>query len=89
VLNALGFFEPLRQLIQNGVTGGFINEANARFVIFVDGPTSHDEHETYDWGNAGVNAVEAWQAHIVKPLFDWTKRMDGTTSEKECALSAT
>lgn len=89
MLNVLGFYEPLRQLIQNGITEGFISAANYGLVIFVDGPASHDEHEAFDWGNAAVKAVESWQPQSVIPKFDWSKRLDGTYNGKEGALAST
>ncbi|KAF9457233.1 hypothetical protein BDZ94DRAFT_1176017 [Collybia nuda] len=89
MLNVLGFYEPLRQLIQNGITEGFINAANYGLVIFVDGPEAHDEHEAFDWGNAAVKAVESWQPQSVTPKYDWSKRLNGTYNTKEGALAAT
>lgn len=82
MLNVLGFYEPLRQLIQNSIAEGFISSANDGLVIFVDGPASHEEHETFDWGNAAVKAIESWQPQSVTPKFDWSQRLDGTNGNE-------
>ncbi|KAJ7273048.1 hypothetical protein C8J57DRAFT_1063276 [Mycena rebaudengoi] len=86
VFNVLSFFEPLRQLVNNGVEYGFIRPASKDLVIFVDGPASHDEHESYNWGEAGLAALEGWNRQAENGLFDWTVRMKGEHSE---ALAST
>ncbi|GLB35072.1 putative possible lysine decarboxylase [Lyophyllum shimeji] len=79
LVNVLGFYDPLRQLIQNGVKDGFIGPSNQRLIIFVDGPC-HAEHENFDWGTAALQAIEKWQGDSIKTqLFDWTKRKDGSS----------
>lgn len=55
VLNALGYYEPLKQLIQNGVKAGFIKPSNASLVSVVDPPADGD------WGQAVIKALEAWK----------------------------
>ncbi|KAJ7199836.1 hypothetical protein GGX14DRAFT_171586 [Mycena pura] len=72
VINVLGYFEPLRQLIRSGIAEGFIPANNEEFVLFVDGPADHDEHETFDWGAAALETLVAWDGGAVKPLFEWT-----------------
>ncbi|KAJ7493134.1 hypothetical protein B0H11DRAFT_1803556 [Mycena galericulata] len=76
LLNVLSYFDPLRQLIRNGITEGFIPADNESFVIFVDGPKAHSEHETFDWGEAGLDALAAWDGTAAKPLFAWTERTE-------------
>ncbi|KAG5646699.1 hypothetical protein DXG03_002689 [Asterophora parasitica] len=80
LLNVKSFFDPLRQLICNGINEGYINPSNEALILFVDGPASHDEHDTFNWGAAAIEAVENWESDGVKYLFDWTKRKDGTSS---------
>ncbi|RDB21541.1 putative cytokinin riboside 5'-monophosphate phosphoribohydrolase LOGL7 [Hypsizygus marmoreus] len=80
LLNVLSFFDPIRQLIENGIAEGYINPASRRLIVFIDGPTSLDEHENFDWGKAALEAIDAWQGEDFKPLFDWTRRKDGTSS---------
>ncbi|KAF7359642.1 hypothetical protein MVEN_00688300 [Mycena venus] len=71
LLNVLSYFEPLRQLIRNGIEEGFIPADNESFVIFINGPEAHIEHETFDWGNAGLSALASWDSATAKPLFVW------------------
>lgn len=77
LLNVLSFFDPLRQLIQNGISEGFVNSSNANLIVFVDGPTSHEEHESFDWGTAALQAFQSWNGDNIEPMFDWTKGKDG------------
>lgn len=77
LLNVLSFFDPLRQLIQNGISEGFVNSSNANLIVFVDGPTSHEEHESFDWGTAALQAFQSWNGNNIEPMFDWTKGKDG------------
>ncbi|KAJ7702206.1 hypothetical protein B0H17DRAFT_1043179 [Mycena rosella] len=81
LLNVLSFFEPLRQLINNGIEYGFIKPASKDLVVFVDGPSSQDEHASFDWGEAGLKALEGWQRDAEEGLFDWTARMEGKHTE--------
>jgi len=82
LLNVLSFFDPLRQLIQNGISDGYINPLNANLIVFVDGPLSHAEHETFDWGTAALLAFQSWSGDNIKSLFDWTKGMHGKGFEE-------
>ncbi|TFK76570.1 hypothetical protein BDN72DRAFT_831155 [Pluteus cervinus] len=79
VLNVLGFFEPLRQLINNGVEENFIQPYNKDIIVFVDGPESREEHESYDWGRAALKAIDSWEWGG-QPLYDWTTPQDGAAS---------
>ncbi|KAJ7613103.1 hypothetical protein FB45DRAFT_981825 [Roridomyces roridus] len=74
LINVHGYFEPLRQLIRNGIAEGFIPADNENFVIFVDGPQDRLGHETFDWGRAGLAALEGWDSGSSKPLFDWVEK---------------
>ncbi|KAI0078140.1 hypothetical protein K474DRAFT_1706695 [Panus rudis PR-1116 ss-1] len=76
VLNILGFWEPLRSLIVQGVQEGFIQPKNAELIIFVDGPADHSEHDTYDWGKATLDALNAWKPLARPQLYDWARRTD-------------
>ncbi|KAL0947496.1 hypothetical protein HGRIS_013598 [Hohenbuehelia grisea] len=74
LINVLSYWEPLRQLIQGGVREGFISQANADIIVFVDGPgagASAEEHETFNWGEAALNAITAW-THETSYRFKWT-----------------
>jgi len=84
VLNILSFWEPLRQLIKNSVEEGYLRPENEGLLVFVDGPEDHNEHENFDWGNAGIKALETWEKANVSPLFDWTKGVrDGEIDEND------
>jgi hypothetical protein len=82
LLNVLSFFDPLRQLIQNGISDGYIRPSNANLIVFVDGPTLHQEHETFDWGSAALHAIQSWTGDDIVGLFDWTKTKDGKGFEE-------
>ncbi|KAJ7792130.1 hypothetical protein B0H14DRAFT_2470381 [Mycena olivaceomarginata] len=71
LLNVLSYFDPLRQLIRTGIEEGFIPADNESFVIFVEGPDAHAEHERFDWGTAGLSALASWDSAAAKPLFEW------------------
>jgi hypothetical protein len=74
VLNVLGYYAPLRQLIRNGIDAGLVPRANKHLVAFVDGPSSDpDAHEAFDWGAAALAALDAWRPPPA-PAFklDWT-----------------
>lgn len=45
----------------------------------MDGPDNQDEHETYDWGKAALEAIDTWAVGASVPLFDWSKRQAGGT----------
>jgi hypothetical protein len=65
----LGFFDPLRAMIKNAVTLGFIKPQNEKLVLFVDCPPDADP-ETFDWGAAALSALDGWR--IPGPgLFAW------------------
>lgn len=74
VVNVHGYYDPLRQLIRNGVEEGFIAARNEKLILFVDGPANQDEHETFDWGTAALDALDNWQADHREIYYDWTKR---------------
>ncbi|KAJ7708516.1 hypothetical protein B0H16DRAFT_1481329 [Mycena metata] len=61
LINVLSYYEPLRQIIRNGIEENFIPEINESYVIFNDGPEAHGEHEAFDWGAAAISAFEAWE----------------------------
>jgi len=80
LLNVLSFFDPLRQLIRNGVKEGYINPSNESLIVFVDGPASHDDHEAFDWGTAALKAIEEWQGSNIKTPYNWGMRKNGSSS---------
>ncbi|KAG2115524.1 hypothetical protein DEU56DRAFT_748519 [Suillus clintonianus] len=80
LLNVLSYYNPLRELIRNGVREGFIQPHNEKLCVFVDGPADHKDHESFNWGQAAVDAIVAWQHDQVQPLsFHWTKDSDTST----------
>ncbi|KAH7927056.1 hypothetical protein BV22DRAFT_1127646 [Leucogyrophana mollusca] len=83
LLNVLSYWDPLRDLIRNGIREGFIQPQNERLVVFVDGPADHAQHETFDWGQAAINALNSWQHEKVQPLpFHWTQDIDSSDMNK-------
>ncbi|KAG6854595.1 hypothetical protein C0991_004197 [Blastosporella zonata] len=81
LLNVLSFYDPIRQLIENGVNDGYINPQNKKLIVFVDGPSSPDDHETFDWGTAALDAIDKWRGDDFKQIFNWTTRKDGSSAE--------
>ncbi|KAF8654109.1 hypothetical protein AX16_003642 [Volvariella volvacea WC 439] len=86
LLNVLSYYEPLRQLVQAGVDEGFIKRENQGLVIFVNGPENHDEHETFNWGEAALEAIENWKpdAHA---MFDWAVQRNGVMAKDGLSAS--
>lgn len=77
VINVFAYYNPLRDLIRNGIREGFIRPENERLVVFVDGPADHSKHESFDWGQAAVDAIDAWEHEKVSTLpFYWNKDVD-------------
>ncbi|EJF62650.1 hypothetical protein BD309DRAFT_984780 [Dichomitus squalens] len=87
VLNVLGFWDPLRDLVKNGIRSGFILEKNEKLLRFVEGPEDHAEHESFDWGKAAVEALETWEGVAASHYYNWHLRKDGKTEED--AMGAT
>ena len=88
VVNVLGYYDPLRQLIRNGVREGFIAARNEKLVLFVDGPEDHAEHEAFDWGKAALDTLDGWQAGNYEVYYDWTKRKGADDTSKDGELNA-
>ena len=75
--NVLGYWEPVRALIQGAIKTGFVQPAGVNLVKFVDGPADHSLHETFDWGKALVEEIDSWQGHPSYSIgFDWTRPRD-------------
>ena len=87
LLNVLSFFSPIKDLIQNGVREGFIQPSNASLITFVDGPEDTSQHETFDWGEAALKALDTWNGSdsVVYP-YDWTKKIGETGEVKRDRL---
>ncbi|KAH9890609.1 hypothetical protein C8Q73DRAFT_704980 [Cubamyces lactineus] len=81
VLNIRNFYNPLRELIRNGIREGYILEKNERLVHFVEGPTDLAEHETFDWGKAAMEALDRWEGVAASHFYNWHLRKDGETEE--------
>ena len=77
LLNVLSYYNPLRELIRNGVREGFIQPQCEQLVVFVDGPADLLEHERFDWGKAALEAIDSWKYDEIqtKP-FHWNKDQD-------------
>jgi len=72
--NVLGFFDPIRTLIQDAIDDGFIQPAGINLIRFVDGPSDHSLHESFDWGKALLEALDAWKGDPSYSIgFDWTR----------------
>lgn len=79
LINVFAYYNPLRDLIRNGIREGFIRPENEKLLVFVDGPADHAAHETFDWGQAALDAIDAWEHDKVSTLpFYWTKDTDGS-----------
>jgi len=76
LLNVCSFWEPLRQLINNGIAYGFIKPISRDIVLFVDGPSEHSEHETFNWGEAALKALDGWKRDPEDGLYHWTSGVD-------------
>ncbi|KAK7035781.1 hypothetical protein R3P38DRAFT_605976 [Favolaschia claudopus] len=86
LLDVCSFFEPLRQQINNGIKYGFIKSASKDIVVFVDGPDSHAEHETFNWGEAALKAIEGWTHDPQHGLYNWSADAEGKPND---ALNST
>ena len=88
LVNVLGFYDPLRELIRNGIREGFIKAENERLILYVDGPEDRNAHEDFDWGRAALETLDQWQStRSTSLLYDWTKRKAGDAS-KGAAIEA-
>lgn len=86
--NVLGYFDPVRALIQGAIRDGFIQPVGVDLVKFVDGPSDHSLHESFDWGQALLDQLGSWKGDPSYSLgFDWTRPKDGGESTE--ALNAT
>jgi uncharacterized protein (TIGR00730 family) len=70
LVNVLGFFDPLRMMIRNAVTLGFIKPQNEKLVAFVDCPPDADP-TTFDWGAAALSALDDW-CSPGPGMFSWS-----------------
>lgn len=88
IANVLGFFDPVRALIQNAIRDGFIQPPGKNLVKFVDGPSDYSLHESFDWGEALLKEIDSWRGDPSYSLgFDWTRPKDD--GEEREALNAT
>jgi len=86
--NVLGYFDPIRALIQNAIGDGFIRPVGMGLIRFVDGPLDYSLHESFDWGKALLEEIDSWKDDPSYSLgFNWTKPKDG--GEETEALDAT
>ncbi|KAF8528240.1 hypothetical protein BU17DRAFT_81496 [Hysterangium stoloniferum] len=77
ILNVMGFYSPLRDLIQAGVRSGFIRPESEGIAIFIDGPSDLREHGSYDWGTAAMDALSSWKKPqgVFSYGFNWKGRL--------------
>ncbi|KAF9525284.1 hypothetical protein CPB83DRAFT_897155 [Crepidotus variabilis] len=80
LLNVLSFWEPLRMMIKSGINSGFIRPSGEQLITIVDGPEDHQEHESFDWGKAAIEAIDRWEVGGIDNLYDWSGR--GSTEYK-------
>lgn len=73
MINAQGFYNPLRELIRNGIEAGFITPTNANLVRFVEGPADLAEQENFDWGKAALDVLDNWTFPPRTHFYDWSK----------------
>ena len=73
ILNVLGFWDPLRTLVQGAITKGLIRPDSEALLTFVDGPADYAKHATFDWGKAALEALEGWQG-APPGYFKWTSQ---------------
>ncbi|KAL0580446.1 hypothetical protein V5O48_001600 [Marasmius crinis-equi] len=74
IVNVRGFYESLKQQIRTAIEDGFVESYNESLVVFVDGPEDKEEHETFDWGDAAISALDRWhekRSKLPRPAFDW------------------
>ncbi|PCH38409.1 hypothetical protein WOLCODRAFT_115423 [Wolfiporia cocos MD-104 SS10] len=81
VLNVRGFYNPLRDLIRNGIQEGFIKAVNEHIVQFIDGPSEYELHESFDWGKATLDALDSWTPPEQTHFYDWTARKGQTKGD--------
>lgn len=91
VLNVLSFYEPLRALVRQAVSEGFVEPENERLVVFVDGPSIGFSEQTewvasqesFDWGGAAIEALDRWADDVrgikKKYTWDWSKGTNDST----------
>jgi len=72
--NVLGFFEPVRALVQNAVKDGFVRPVGVNLIKFVDGPSDYSLHESFDWGKAILEELDSWKGDPSYSIgFDWAR----------------
>jgi hypothetical protein len=82
LINVLGFYEPLRALVQGAIGAGFIQARSEGIIVFVDGPTEHAQHAAFDWGAAALAALEGWGG-APAGFFRWAEPAPATAMTLE------
>lgn len=86
--NVLGYFDPIRTLIQGAIRDGFIQPVGIELIKFVDGPSDHSLHESFDWGKALLDELDSWRDHpSYKTGFDWTRPRYASGERTEAILA--
>jgi len=70
LLNVNGFWNPLRDLVDNAIKESFILEKNRSLATFVDKPA--DASDDFDWGVAALQAIDDWSLPSAGGLFQWS-----------------
>ncbi|KAL4242482.1 hypothetical protein ABKN59_011808 [Abortiporus biennis] len=73
VLNVLGYFDSIKEMIRSGVQKGFIYPENEGLIHFVDGPQDKETHATFDWGKAALQALDSWNTVVRMNQYDFSK----------------
>lgn len=49
----------MREFVEQAIASGFIPERNREYISWLEPPSDATD---FDWGEAALDAVEAWQA---------------------------
>jgi hypothetical protein len=71
----------MKEMINTSIKHGFIKPSSDKLIVFVDGPEDTEAHGEFDWGSASLQAIQEWQPEGYTPIFDWTTRTNGETSD--------
>lgn len=53
----------------------------------MDGPESIEEHDSYDWGKATLEALKSWKPEEVVSIFNWKAKPDGSEAKSGLVAS--
>lgn len=82
LINVLGYWDPLRALVKQGIASGFIHPQNEGLITWIDGPADRAAHADYDWGAEVVRVLDAWRPNGWTGYgFDWSRTASGHKSK--------